>query len=93
MNLCIYCSRTHYKLGYNLSPADSEVFWLADVSMENMTADPPKGMAFTGMMLGLYAFGELEPCIDPADFSFAAWKDYPDILDTSTQGAGRKRKH
>lgn len=43
--------------------------------MEVMTADPPKGMAFTGMMLGLYAFGELEPCLRPADSCFAAWTD------------------
>ena len=36
-----------------------------------MTVVPPVGAAFTGMMLGLYAFGELEGCLVPADFKFA----------------------
>jgi hypothetical protein len=31
-------------------------------------------MAFTGMMLGLYAFGELQKCLTPADFAFASFK-------------------
>jgi hypothetical protein len=34
-----------------------------------LIASPPVGGAFTGMMFGLYAFGNGEPCLDPADFS------------------------
>lgn len=49
--------------------------WSEDIPMQDITADPPKGMAFTGMMLGVYAFGELEPCLDVADFEFAAWTE------------------
>ena len=30
---------------------------------------PPVGGAFTGAMFGIYSFGALEPCLDPADFS------------------------
>ncbi|KAK2772820.1 hypothetical protein FQN53_004425 [Emmonsiellopsis sp. PD_33] len=36
-----------------------------------MTQDPPIGAPFTGMLLGLYAFGELERCLEPADFEYA----------------------
>lgn len=75
MTLAISCSPTHYKLGYTTTDHVSEVTWLDSISMQAMTADPPQGMAFTGMMLGLYAFADLEPCLDPADFHYAAWSD------------------
>ena len=70
------CSTTHYKLGYIRRDTLDTVVWLASVSMRTMTVDPPNGMAFTGMMLSLYAFGELEPCLDPADFEYAEWTEY-----------------
>ena len=41
----------------------------AVASTYTMTRDPPVGAAFTGMMLGLYAFGENKPCLTPVDFS------------------------
>lgn len=44
---------------------------MGEVSNEVMTRDPPVGAPFTGMMLGLYAFGELERCLVPADFRYA----------------------
>lgn len=76
MDLAISCSKTHYKLGYTLDDSETQDWiWFENIPMEVMTADPPKGMAFTGMMLGLYAFGELEPCLRPADSCFAAWTD------------------
>ena len=45
--------------------------WIGEVDTEIMTADPPVGMSFSGMMLGLYAFGEMEGCLVPADFEYA----------------------
>ncbi|RDW83491.1 glycosyl hydrolase family 43 protein [Coleophoma crateriformis] len=50
---------------------ETEVRWIGEVSNDIMTADPPIGAAFTGMMLGLYAFGDLEQCLVPADFDYA----------------------
>ncbi|KAF1968910.1 hypothetical protein BU23DRAFT_601911 [Bimuria novae-zelandiae CBS 107.79] len=35
---------------------------------EELVVTPPVGMAFTGTMFGVYAFGEWEPVLDPADF-------------------------
>jgi hypothetical protein len=39
------------------------------VPVSALITSPPVGGAFTGMMFGLYAFGNGEPCLDPADFS------------------------
>lgn len=39
------------------------------VPVSALIASPPVGGAFMGMMFGLYAFGNGEPCLDPADFS------------------------
>lgn len=75
VDLAIACSPTRYKLGYSIATDGSDWVWFEELPMQVMTADPPKGMAFTGMMLGVYAFGELEPCLDPADFEFAAWTE------------------
>lgn len=61
-----------FTLGY--AELDEDYTWLEPVSMDLMTANPPRGMAFTGMMLGLYAFGELQKCLTPADFAFALFK-------------------
>ncbi|KAI5270802.1 glycosyl hydrolase [Aureobasidium subglaciale] len=71
VRLAVQCSELGYTLGY--AELDEEYNWFEPVSMEVMTADPPRGMAFTGMLLGLYAFGELQKCLEPADFAFAAF--------------------
>lgn len=77
--LALLCAPTHYKLGYGgggrTDAAAEAITWLEEIPIRTMTADPPKGMAFTGMMMGVYAFGELEPCLDPADFSSATWSE------------------
>jgi beta-xylosidase len=73
VTLVISCASTHYKLGYIASAPASEMTWLEPIPMQVMTADPPRGMAFTGMMTGVYAFGEREPCLSPADFEFVNW--------------------
>ena len=35
---------------------------------EALTVSPPVGGAFAGAMFGIYAFGDGEPVLDPADF-------------------------
>lgn len=46
---------------------EEEVRWLGRVSKRVMTRDPEVGAAFTGMMFGVYAFGD---CLTPADFEY-----------------------
>jgi beta-xylosidase len=70
IKLAIKFSEVGYILGY--AELDEEYRWFEQISMESMTADPPRGMAFTGMMFGLYAYGELQRCLEPADFAFAS---------------------
>ncbi|KAF4544217.1 Glycosyl hydrolases family 43 [Lasiodiplodia theobromae] len=65
-----------YELGFRelgLQSEKVEVKWLGRVSSEVMTRNPDVGAAFTGMMFGLYEFGELEQCFAPADFEYAAF--------------------
>ena len=50
------------------------IHWIGEVSIDTMTRDPPVGASFTGMMFGLYAFGEREPCLEPADFRWAEFR-------------------
>ena len=72
VKLVIRCEGEKYNFGFaegNLG----ETQWISDISTEEMTVDPPVGAAFTGMMLGLYAFGELEGCLVPADFKYAVF--------------------
>ncbi|KAK7206283.1 glycosyl hydrolase [Myxozyma melibiosi] len=64
--LAIKCTATSYSVGY---VASSGFHCLSTVSTKIMTTAPPLGMAYTGVMLGVYAFGEMEPCLSPADFS------------------------
>lgn len=64
-------SEAGYTLGY-AGDDDEAYHWLEHISMEALTVDPPRGMAFTGMMFGLYAYGELQKCLEPADFAFAS---------------------
>ena len=77
--LVVDCQDLHYKLGFQEVKAGSsggvgEITWVGSVSTGVMTRDPTIGAAFTGMMLGLYAFGEMERCLVPAVFKFAAFK-------------------
>lgn len=79
--LLIDCQNLEYRLGFvelhseaaGVSSKDN-IKWVGSVSTDTMTRDPEVGAAFTGMMLGLYAFGELEPCLTPAIFRFAAFE-------------------
>ncbi|KXJ85485.1 glycosyl hydrolase [Microdochium bolleyi] len=82
--LAIDCRLTSYRLGFVEVTADEEekeeeeeaelvnrVNWVGEVSTAAMTRDPEVGMPFTGMTLGLYAFGDMERCLTPAVFRFA----------------------
>ncbi|GAB7366463.1 hypothetical protein MBLNU230_g8258t1 [Neophaeotheca triangularis] len=78
VELWIRCQDSSYSFHYREfsgegQSTESEV--IGSVSTEAMTRDPPVGMAFGGMMLGLYAYGELEPCLVPADFWYAETAD------------------
>lgn len=77
VRLVIECGDS-YRFGFQeLSDVESDnglVQWIGEVDNSSMTAAPPVGVAFTGMMLGLYAFGERQRCLDPADFHYAQWK-------------------
>ena len=77
IRLSIQCSPEGYSLGYDRGEDNDglEDSWLGEVDMKTMTADPHKGMAFTGMMLGLYSFGELQKCLSPADFAYASFRN------------------
>lgn len=72
-----------YRFGYRETARDpgetnekEAVPWhyLGSVANHIMTRDPPIGAPFTGMMIGLYAIGENEPCTVPADFKFAEFR-------------------
>lgn len=79
--LLVDCQDLTYKLGFREAHHAKEasrnledVTWVGSVSTAVMTRDPQVGAAFTGMMLGLYAFGEMERCLQPAVFKFAAFE-------------------
>lgn len=72
VKLAIRCSENGYNLGY--AELGDEYKWLEPISMDIMTTAPPRGMSFTGMMFGLYSFGELQKCLEPADFAFASFR-------------------
>lgn len=76
--LAIQCLDNSYKLGFEELTEKAKggsskdgMQWVGEVSNRVMTKDPPEGLPFTGMMFGLYAFGEMEPVLTPADFAFA----------------------
>jgi hypothetical protein len=48
-----------------------KMIWIGEVANDVMTRPPPIGAQFTGVMLGLYAFGEHHPSYTPADFHHA----------------------
>ncbi|KAF3019616.1 hypothetical protein E8E15_007835 [Penicillium rubens] len=67
VTLTVDCG-TEYRFGYR-EDTHSDVHWIGSVSNNAATAAPPVGANFTGMMLGLYAFGERQRCLAPADFA------------------------
>jgi len=79
--LLIDCQELRYRFGFEEVIGDGRqgkdnaarkgIRWVGEVSMAAMVAEPPIGMNFTGMMLGLYAFGNMQRCLAPADFAYA----------------------
>lgn len=72
------CQDLEYRFGFREVESVSEdckrdITWVGSVGTDIMTRDPTVGAAFTGMMMGLYAFGEMERCLVPAVFRFAAF--------------------
>ena len=67
-----------YKFGFKevgVNDDQGMVHWIGEVKNRTMTeASIPVGAPFTGMMLGLYAFGELQRCLVPADFEYAEFR-------------------
>lgn len=65
-----------YKFGFmellnpSVEPEAIAVDWVGEVSNRDSTRAPPIGQPFSGMMLGVYSFGERQPCLAPADFSY-----------------------
>ncbi|KAJ5864106.1 Concanavalin A-like lectin/glucanase subgroup [Penicillium soppii] len=70
--LTIDCG-SEYRFGYREN-TESNIHWIASVSNRSATATPPVGANFTGMMLGVYAFGERQRCLAPADFAYAEFR-------------------
>ncbi|KAJ5080874.1 CAZyme family GH43 [Penicillium angulare] len=62
-----------YRFGYR-EATESDIIWIGTVDNQITTKSPPVGAPFTGMMLGLYAFGERQRCLSPADFSYAEFR-------------------
>ena len=69
--LTIRCG-SKYEFGF--SEVGVAVRWIGSVSNDIMTRDPEVGAPFTGMMIGLYAHGDLEPVLVPADFAYAKFE-------------------
>lgn len=72
VTLTVDCG-SEYRFGYH-EGTESEMHWIGSVSNSAATAAPPLGANFTGMMLGLYAFGERQRCLAPADFAYAEFR-------------------
>jgi beta-xylosidase len=60
----------YYETGFG----NSMLQMLGDVDTEVMTRNPEIGQPFTGMMMGLYSFGELQPVLTPAHFAYAEFR-------------------
>lgn len=70
--LAIECG-TEYRFGYR-EDTETSFHWIGSVANNAATKAPPVGANFTGMMLGLYAFGERQRCLTPADFAYAEFR-------------------
>lgn len=68
--LTIQCGSGYYRFNYREEGTD-ETNWIGTIPNKAATAAPPVGAPFTGMMFGLYAFGDRQRCLVPADFRYA----------------------
>ncbi|CAI7677739.1 hypothetical protein N7533_003380 [Penicillium manginii] len=67
--LTIQCG-SEYRFGYRQQNL-ADIRWVGTISNKAATKAPPIGACFTGMMFGLYAFGERHRVLSPADFEYA----------------------
>lgn len=74
VRFAIDCTATHYRFGFQRANENDAWTWLAEVDTMVMTRNPQIGAPFTGMMLGLYSYGELQPTLTPAHFAYAEFK-------------------
>lgn len=65
IDLMLRCSGAEYELVIR----QGELKHSLTCQCEDLTVMPPIGGAFTGVMFGLYSFGQGEPVLDPADFN------------------------
>lgn len=72
VTLSIECGSV-YRFGFR-ELESSEICWIGTVSNKAATKAPPIGASFTGMMLGLYSFGDRQRCLVPADFEYAQFQ-------------------
>ncbi|KAJ5595653.1 hypothetical protein N7450_002111 [Penicillium hetheringtonii] len=69
ITLTIECG-SQYRFGFH-QDGFTEGAWIGSVSNKAATKAPPVGAPFTGMMFGLYSFGERQRSLTPADFEYA----------------------
>lgn len=63
----LVCEGSTYTLGFDQGQGGRQTH--VSCSAEDLTIMPPVGGAFTGVMFGVYVFGQGEPVLDPADFT------------------------
>lgn len=75
--LYIRCGKK-YEFGFRelVGPGDEDgpIQWLGEASNEVMTSPPSAGLAFSGMMFGLYAFADYQRSLNAAEFHYAQIK-------------------
>jgi len=75
--LAIECEGSKYRFGFQemtkavKKSSENNFRWFGEVTTETMTRDPSIGLPFTGMMFCLYAFGEMQRSLAPADYAYA----------------------
>jgi beta-xylosidase len=79
VKLVIESTVTSYRLGYRVINDEThqtteDWTWLGEIETQIMTRTPKVGAPFTGMMMGLYSFGELQPVLTPAHFAYAEFR-------------------
>ncbi|KAH8658543.1 glycosyl hydrolase [Ilyonectria robusta] len=78
-DVCLYirCGKK-YEFGFRelVGPGDEDgpIQWLGEASNEVMTNPPSAGLAFSGMMFGLYAFADYQQSLNAAEFHYAQVK-------------------
>jgi len=74
--LVIESTATNYRLGFREAQDKTreDCSWLGEIDTQIMTRSPEIGQPFTGIMMGLYSFGELQPVLTPAHFAYAEFR-------------------